>query len=83
MVRWVVGTILHGGPIDIYLVTATTGVSKEIKHFLSSSGLSIRRHLYKFLRRSWPFYFTCPAHTIDVRQDRIPSAAKCENVRID
>ena len=27
--------------------------------------------------------FTCPAHTINVRQDKIPSAVKWENVRID
>ena len=26
--------------------------------------------------------FTCPTYTIDVRQDRIPSAAKWENVRV-
>ena len=30
-----------------------------------------------------PSICTCPAHTMDVRQDRIPSAAKWEHVRID
>ena len=27
--------------------------------------------------------FTCSGHTIDVHQDKIPSAAKCENVKIN
>ena len=27
--------------------------------------------------------FTCSSHTIDVRQDRIPSTAKWEHVRIN
>ena len=28
MVQWVVGSILHGGPIELFLVPAKTGVTK-------------------------------------------------------
>ena len=39
--------------------------------------------IHKFVKKAMVSIFTCPDHTIDVCQDRIPSAAKWENVQID
>ena len=30
MVRWVIGSILHSGPIELFLVSATSGVTKAV-----------------------------------------------------
>ena len=30
MVRWIVGSIVHDGPIELFLVPATTGVTKAV-----------------------------------------------------
>ena len=38
MVRWVVGSILHGGPIELFLVPATTGVTKAVVCVILSVG---------------------------------------------
>ena len=37
MVRWVVGSILHGGPIELFLVPAS-GVSKVVVCVILSVG---------------------------------------------
>ena len=41
-----------------------------------------RRHSQIGKEDHGPSVFTYPAHRVDVRQDKIPSAAKWENVRI-
>ena len=41
MVQWVVGSILHGGPIELFLVPAiasTTGVTKAVVCVILSVG---------------------------------------------
>ena len=41
MVRWVVGSILHGGPIELFLVPSkcfTTGVTKAVVCVIMSVG---------------------------------------------
>ena len=44
MVRWVVGSILHGGPIELFLVPASapqTGVTKAVVCVILSVGWCI------------------------------------------
>ena len=41
MVRWVVGSILHGGPIELFLVTSSApqfGVTKAVVCVIPSVG---------------------------------------------
>ena len=38
IVRWIVGSITHGGPIELFLVTATTGVTKVVVCAILSVG---------------------------------------------
>ena len=42
MGRWVVGSILYGGHIELFLVTATTGVTKAVVYAIYSVGWCIK-----------------------------------------
>ena len=41
MVRWVVGSFLHGGPIELFLIPASTGVIKAMICVILSVGWCI------------------------------------------
>ena len=41
MVRWVIGSNLHGGPIELFLVPATTGVTKAVVYAILFVGWCI------------------------------------------
>ena len=41
MTRWVVGSILHGGPIELFLVPASAGETKAVVCAILSVGLCI------------------------------------------
>ena len=55
----------------------------EILFSIHSNSSTLDRHLGICKEDHGPSISTCSAHTIDVRQDRIPSATKLENVQID
>ena len=38
MVPWVVGSILHGGPIELFVVPASAGVTKAVVCAILSMG---------------------------------------------
>ena len=51
---------------------------------LSYTCLSTRRRHSQIRNEDYgPSIFTCPAHTIDVRRERIPKTVKWKNVLID
>ena len=52
MVRWVVGSILHGGPIDLYLVPASV---PQPWYVLSGTGIMHIKEPLLLIGKSSPF----------------------------
>ena len=56
MVRWVVGLICHGGPIELFLIPAsapTTGITKAVVCDILSGMMHIKESLL-LIRKSSP-----------------------------
>ena len=52
MVRWVVGSILHGGPIELFLLSATSRITKAVVCTIMSVVWCMKRTLAAN-RRGW------------------------------